>query len=367
MHGGDPLVELFEPFSIGKMELRNRFVRSATWDATADELGAVTDTSVALYRTLGQGRIGLIVTGFGFVSSHGQSVPAQYGVHNNEMIPGLRRLVQAVHEGGGKIALQIAHAGTNSPYLRAKGAASMAVSTTPGSDSPYREMTGEEIESIINDFIAAAVRGREAGFDAIQLHGAHGYLMSQFLSPRFNRRTDKWGGSPEKRRTFHLEVIQKIRRAIGADIPLMIKFGVGNDRDDGLTLGESVAAAQQMVRLGINAVEISTSSNTFTTIMPVLKKGDPERTYFREQAATVKRVVDVPVMVVAGIRSLQVARGIVDSGDADLISMCRPFIREPHLVARWQKGDTKEAACISCNSCAGIVAKGSPLWCGQEK
>jgi 2,4-dienoyl-CoA reductase-like NADH-dependent reductase (Old Yellow Enzyme family) len=122
-----------------------------------------------------------------------------------------------------------------------------------------------------------------------------------------------------------------------------------------------------MVHLGIDAVEVSTGSNIFTAIIPVLKKGDPEQTYFRSEAAAVKRAVDIPVMVVAGIRSLQVAKGIVDSGDADLISMCRPFIREPHLVARWQKGDVKAATCISCNGCAGIVAKGRPLRCGQEK
>jgi 2,4-dienoyl-CoA reductase-like NADH-dependent reductase (Old Yellow Enzyme family) len=235
-HGGDPSVKLFEPFSIGKMELRNCFIRSGTWDATADGLGAVTDNSVALYQALGQGRIGLIVTGFVFVSSHRQSVPAQYGIHNDDMIPGLSRLVQAVHEGGGKIALQIAHAGTNSPYLRARGTVSMAVSAMPELDTPHREMTGEEIERIISDFVAAAVRGRDAGFDAIQLHGAHGYLMSQFLSPRFNRRTDKWGGSPEKRRTFQLEIIQRVRRAIGADFPLMVKFGVEDDWNGGLTL-----------------------------------------------------------------------------------------------------------------------------------
>ncbi len=228
-------IELFEPFSIGKMELRNRIVRSATWDATADASGAVTDASVAFYDTLGQGGLGLIVTGFAFVSSHGQSVPAQYGAHNDDMIPGLRRLVQAVHEGGAKIALQIAHAGINSPYLGATGVVLMAVSAIPELDTPHREMTGEEIESIIDDFVAAAVRGREAGFDAIQLHAAHGYLMSQFLSPRFNHRTDEWGGSAENRRIFHLEIIRKVRQAIGADFPLMVKLGVEDDKEGGLT------------------------------------------------------------------------------------------------------------------------------------
>ena len=358
---------LFEPFVIGELELRNRFIRSATWDATADNSGVVTNNSVALYRTLGQGQIGLIVTGFAFVSSHGQSVPSQYGVHNDDMIPGLRRLVQVVHEGGSKIALQIAHAGINSRYLSASGIVPLAVSAIPELDKPHREMTGEEIESIVADFVAAAVRGREAGFDAIQLHGAHGYLMSQFLSPLFNHRTDKWGGSAEKRRTFHLEVIQKVRQTLGADFPLMIKLGVKDDKDGGLTLRESVAAAQQMECSGIDAIEVSTGSNAFTHTIPVLKKGALERTYFRKRAATVKRAVDVPVMVVAGIRSLEVARDIVDSGDADFISMCRPFIREPHLITRWQAEETGPARCISCNRCTHSIARGGLLRCGQEK
>jgi len=250
-------MELFEPYSIGKMKLRNRFVRSGTLDATADSSGAVTDASVALYRTLGQGGVGLIITGFSFVSSHGQSVPAQYGVHNDDMIPGLRRLTQAVHEGGARIALQIAHSGINSPFLNATGAVPLAVSKMPDVSTPNREMNGEEIEDIIADFAATAVRGREAGFDAIQLHGAHGYLMSQFLSPRYNRRTDQWGGSAENRRRFHIEVIRKVRQAIGADFPLMVKFGVGDDSDGGLTLDESVETARLMAHNGIDAIEVS--------------------------------------------------------------------------------------------------------------
>lgn len=360
------MIDLFEPYLIGKMALSNRFVRSATFDATANDSGAVTDNSVSLYRTLGQGQIGLIITGFAFVSSQGQAGPGQYGVHNDDMIPGLKRLVQAVHEGNSKIALQIAHSGINSRYLNAKGVIPLAVSAMSESDKPHREMTGEEIETIVTDFVAAAIRGREAGFDAIQLHGAHGYLMSQFLSPIFNRRTDKWGGSAEKRRTFHLEIIQKVHQEIGADFPLMIKFGVEDDKEGGLTLSESVDTAQQMMHRGIDAIEVSTGSNEITSVIPVIKKGEPERTYFRKNTATIKRAVDLPVMIVAGIRSLEVAKDIVNSGDADLISMCRPFIREPHLIARWQRGDAGQATCVSCNKCMHIQAGGDSLKCKQE-
>jgi 2,4-dienoyl-CoA reductase-like NADH-dependent reductase (Old Yellow Enzyme family) len=186
---------LFEPCRIGNLEIRNHFVRSATWDATADINGKVTDASVEIYRRLGEGDIGLIVSGYAFVSEHGQAIHGQYGAHSNDMIPGLSRLVQAVHEGGGKIALQIVHAGINSVYLPQEGTTVLAVSEMPEVKRSHREMSDEDIEGIIDDFAMAAVRGREAGFDAVQLHGAHGYLMSQFISPLFNQRTDRWGGA----------------------------------------------------------------------------------------------------------------------------------------------------------------------------
>jgi len=354
---------LFEPCTIGGLELKNRFMRSATWDLTADIDGAVTDTSVALYRELGKGKIGLIVSGYAFVSSHGQANPGQYGIHSDDMIPDMRRMVDAAHRNGTRIAVQIVHAGINSGYLVRKGATLLAMSEMPEVKRPYRVMTEEDIEGIIADFATAAMRGREAGFDAIQLHGAHGYLMSQVISPLYNRRTDRWGGSTENRRRFHLEVIRRIRQAIGDDFPLMIKFGVMDDSEGGLTLEEGIEAAQQMVTAGIDAIEVSAGVGQ---VVLTVKEGDSERTPFRERAAAVKRAVSVPVMVVAGIRTLETAQSIVSSGDADMVSMCRPFIREPGLLVRWQKGDIAPAKCISCNRCFAVLARGEPLECGEE-
>ncbi|MFC2005444.1 NADH:flavin oxidoreductase [Chloroflexota bacterium] len=356
---------LFEPYRIGGLELENRFVRSATWDATADSSGVVTDTSVALYRELARGRIGLIVSGYAFVSPLGQANPGQYSAHTDDMVPGLHRMVQVVHEGGGKIALQIVHAGINSPYLSRKGITLQAVSRIEEISTPHREMTGEEIESLINDYVSAALRGKEAGFDALQLHAAHGYGMSQILSSFYNRRSDQWGGNAENRRRFHLEVVRRIRRAIGADFPFMIKFGVKDDVEGGLSLAEGLETAQRMVEEGVDAIEVSAGAGGALLVM---KKGKTEeRAPFRRRAAAAKQAVTVPVMVVCGIRSLEMAQSIVDSGDADLISMCRPFIREPGLVARWQRGEKDPATCISCSKCLAVTAKGKPLVCVEER
>ena len=258
------MVELFEPYRIGKLELKNRFVRSATWDGSADSSGAVTDKSVAIYSELAKGGVGLIVTGFAFVSSLGQAKPRQYSVHTDDMIPGLHRLVQVAHQEGIKIALQIVHAGINSIYLPRIGLTTLAVSSNKERSEAHREMTDTEIEGIISDFAAAAMRARKAGFDAIQLHGAHGYLMSQFLSPLFNRRTDRWGGSVENRRRFHLEVVRRVRQEIGDDFPLFIKFGVQDDRKGGLSIRDGLETAQQMVAEGIEAIEVSAGAGLGT-------------------------------------------------------------------------------------------------------
>lgn len=354
--------ELFEPYSIGGLELKNRFVRSATWDNTADKSGAVTDNSVAIYNALGRGGVGLIVTGYAYVSPEGQAMPGQYGAHTDQMLPGLTRLVQAAHQGGAKIALQIVHAGINSIYIHRIGLVAMVVSSKKGR-RPHREMDDEDIERIISDFASAAIRAREAGFDAVQLHGAHGYLMSQFISPLFNHRTDQWGGNTENRRRFHLELVSRVRQAIGDDFPLLIKFGAQDDRKDGLPLSEGLETARQMVTKGIDAIEVSTGV-AFEKVAPIRAKGDPESLPFRERASALKQAVNVPVILVGGIRSLQMAKNVIDSGDADLISMCRPFLREPDLIARWQRGEQWSAKCISCGRCR--PRKSEPVRCNIE-
>ena len=361
--------DVFDPIKIGGLELRNRFMRSATWDGTADETGQVTDASVALYEGLGEGDIGLIVSGYMYVTPLGKAGSGQYGIHTDEMIPGLRRMVEASQRDGGKVAAQIVHAGINSFYLPMQGVECPAMSIVSHVKAPHREMPDEEIESIIDDFAAASVRAREAGFDAVQLHGAHGYLMSQIASPIFNQRQDRWGGSAENRRRFHVEVTRRIRKAVGADYPLHIKFGLMDDQEGGMPLDEGIETARQMVAAGMDAIEVSGGVGEMS---PAHKVGDPEQTPFRERAAALKREIDAPVMVVSGLRTLETSRDIVASGDADMVSMCRPFIREPGLVARWKSEDQDATAvagakCISCYRCITDIGRGVPFGCGQER
>jgi len=356
------MAELFEPVTIGSLTLKNRVVRSATWDGSADRSGMVTDDSVRLYRELGQGNIGLIITGHAFVTPLGQATSAQYGIHTDDMMPGLSRLVEAVHQGGVKIAVQLTHCGFNSGYLRREGIPVQVVSRRDGLESQQQEMTDDDIDALIDSYVSAARRAVEAGFDAVQLHGAHGYLLSQFLSLLSNTRTDRWGGSDVNRRRFHMEIIKRIRQVIGRDFPLIIKFGVMEDQEGGLSLDESLETARQMVEQGIDAIEVSSGSSRGH--IPRLVDDLSEQVVFRDRAAAVKSAVSVPVILVGGIRSLPTANEILSKGDADLISMCRPFIREPHLMVRWQQGGTEPATCISCNKC---MPGERLLSCGEDR
>jgi len=226
-------------------------------------------------------------------------------------------------------------------------------------------MTSAEVEGLGRDFGAASARSAEAGFDALQLHGAHCYLMIQFLSPLTNRRTDKWGGSPERRRRFHVEVMRSVRRAVGESYPVWIKMGLQDDVDNGLQLGEGLAALKTLTAEGLSAVEVSVGFGARAAREQ--RPEDEEHAYFREDAAEAKRAVDIPVILVGGIRSLALAEDILRCGDADMISMSRPLIREPGLIARWQRGDTAPAKCISCNKCFSFGVRGEPLECGEER
>jgi len=367
MHDVDP----FSPIAVNGVVLPNRFVRSATHDGSADDSGRVTQRSLSLFRDLAEGDIGLIVTGYAYVSSGGQAVEDQYGVHRDEMIPGLARLAEEVHRAGGTVALQVAHAGMQSLFFKHRGLSCPAVSQIEGSSFLHREMSGDEIESVIRDFGAAGARAREAGFDAVQLHGAHGYLFSQFLSPLRNRRTDIWGGSAENRRRFHIEVVRELRSRVGPRFPLLIKFGVMDDDPGGVTLEEGVAAAREMAAAGVDAIEVSfgIGGGFMKRILGRRSAAVDEQPYFRQRAAAVKGALSIPVMLAGGIRSMEAAREILDAGDADMVSMSRPFVREPWLVKRWREGDDRPANCISCNQCFRPVRETDGLpdsYCWQE-
>ena len=354
----------FDPITIDGLEMRNRFLRSATWDHTATGDGEVTDASVELFEGLARGGVGLIVTGYAYVSEQGKAAVGQFGAAEDRHITGLRRLVRVAHDHGARIALQIAHAGMQTGMLQDPDRVALAPSHIESHPLPHRAFTAAEIEGTVADFAAAAARGKEAGFDAVQLHSAHGYLMSQFLSPLTNHRMDEWGGSPEGRRRFHVEVLRAVRRAVGKDYPVWMKMGLQDHGEGGLPLSEGLEALKALAAEGLSAVEVSAGRGT--RAVQVRLPEDEEEAYFRTDSAEARRAVDIPVMLVGGIRSLSMAEWILSNGEADMISMCRPLIREPDLIARWQRGDTSPSKCLSCAKCLAALLRRGPVACQEE-
>ena len=350
----------FEKTEIKGMILDNRFVRSATWEGLADDEGRVTDRLIDFIAALAEGRAGLIITGFAYVLEEGRAMPFQTGVHKDDLIPDLTRLAEAVHARGGRAAMQIVHAGVQSLV----GPAGPSAIELPGSGLVPRDMSISELADIVEAFGLAAGRVRQAGFDAVQLHAAHGYLFSQFLSPFLNKRGDRYGGSISGRARLACEAYEAVRGAVGGDFPVMIKINSEDHVPGGLALEDSIAAARMLADMGLDAVEVSGG-------MPWSGKNNPARSklkaetegYFREPAAAFKDKLNLPVMVVGGIRSLKMAEEVLEKNQADYLSMSRPFIREPDLIARWESGDRSPAACISCNGCFNEVFEGKGIFC----
>lgn len=357
---------LFEPAKIGNFEIRNRFIRSATYYALSDEDGYIGDESVNLMRTLAASGIGLLVTGYAFVAKHGQVFPDMNGIDSDGHIPHYRRMTDAVHDNGGKIVMQIVHGGSESRNAARSDGKYLAVSVTGplvNKKRPPVEMTDGDIEEIIDAFGKAGRRVQEAGFDGVQIHGAHGYLVSQFLSPRSNRRQDRWGGSLENRSRFLVEVVRSIKRHVSTDFPVMIKLGCRDylSGGGGLTNEEGADVAKMIAEEGICHIEVSHGIKERIPGAP----RDPEA-YMLPDAKAVREKTPVPIALVGEMRSLPVMEELIDSGDCDQISLCRPFIREPGLVRKFESGESRKSACISCRGCFNVDASGKMhIFCSQ--
>jgi 2,4-dienoyl-CoA reductase-like NADH-dependent reductase (Old Yellow Enzyme family) len=324
---------------------------------------------INLMAALAEGGVGLIITGHAYVARRGQATPAQLGIYDDKLIPGLRAMVDAVHEKDGKIVAQLAHSGMLAiPKLI--DSVPLAPSAIEGlSEAPLQEMILEDIQETVEAFGKAAGRACEAGFDSVQLHAAHSYLLSQFLSPAFNHRTDAYGGSIEKRTRMLLEVVQSIRKQVGRDYPVLIKMNCCDFLKDGLELEDSIQAAAMLQEAGIDAIEVSGGTFASGDLMPV-RTGivtEDDEAYFQTEARAFKERIGIPIILVGGIRSFPIAEKIVNDHSADYISMCRPFIREPGLINRWQSGDLSKATCLSDSKCLRPALAGKGVYCVVEK
>jgi 2,4-dienoyl-CoA reductase-like NADH-dependent reductase (Old Yellow Enzyme family) len=360
---------MFENSEINKMQLTNRFVRSATWEGMAAEDGSCTPKLMELVTRLAEGGVGLIITSHAYVRQDGQAGPWQLGIYKDELINGLKEMARAVHEHGSRIVVQLAHAGFFAD-AKLSGQIPMALSQVEGfAKSPRREMTAEDIQGIVKSFSQAARRAKEAGYDGVQIHAAHGYLLSQSLSPVFNKRSDVYGGSVENRARFLLEVVNGVRDTVGAEFCVLIKMNCRDFLEGGLTLEDSLKIGTMLVEGGIDAIELSGGTIVSGRLSPSRGgiKSEDKEAYFREAAKLFKENLSVPLILVGGNRSFQLAEQLVNEEYADYISMSRPFIREPDLIKRWESGDLRKAECLSDNQCFGPATAGEGIYCVTEK
>ncbi len=368
---------------IGSVTLRNRVIRAGTSESMAEpESGIMTMPLLDLYERLAANRIGGIITGHLFVHPRGKYARGQTGIHNDNMLAGLMDLTDRVHRHGGVIFAQLAHAGSQS---RVPGNTPLAPSPVPNplTGSQMQEAREPEIEETISAFGAAARRAVSAGFDGVHIHGANGYLITEFTSPVTNRRDDEWGGTPERRDSFPRAVVDAVRAEVPDGYPVMMKLGMVDAVDGGLDIDESVRRAGILVAAGLDAVEVSCglmqaptdSANTYVAVGPrraaqdllihrLASKPRPEA-YFRPWAKALRKRVDTTVILVGGMRTTETMTDVLESGDADFVAMARPLIREPDLVAQIEAGRVGLVDCTSCNLC--LIHEGHhPLQCWRR-
>ena len=377
----------FKPITIGGIRFKNRIIRSATHEGLADEIGFPTKALVERYVRLAKGGIGGIVTGYAGVQPDGKSpLYRMLMIDSNELIPSYQALTQAVHAEGVPILLQIAHCGrqtrsTNTGYTPV---APSAIRDGYYNEEIPHELTANEIEVIIDNFVEAAERAKKAGFDGVQLHAAHGYLLSEFLSPYMNRRSDAWGGLVENRSRIVLEIIGRTKRKLG-DFPLWIKMNGYDGRKDGMTVAGAIEIAKLLETAGCSGIEVSCGvmeDNFYSTrfkahpaeailyfdfkfekipwlvkklfrplLQGMIRSRKPIRLFNLEAAREIKKAISLPVMVVGGVRNMGDIHEVIDDGNVDLVSLCKPLLLEPDLIAKFINGKQEKAKCIDCCYC----------------
>jgi len=360
---------LFEPGTIGTLKLPNRLIRSATAERMADLDGRPRPPLKDLYGNLAQGGVGLIITGHMYVHPSGKAHPEMTGIHDDGLIPDLAELTAVVHEAGGLVAAQINHGGMQCSRQTVPEPVAPSAVDAPFLSQPAREMTIDEIDSIVEAYADAAGRAQQAGFDAVQIHSAHGYLISQFLSPFTNQRTDEWGGDVDGRTRFLAAVCEAVRGQVGPDYAVFIKLGMVDAVEGGLTLEEGAQVAAALADMGLDAVEISGGiggGESLNTRPGIRSRAD--EAYFRPFARAARSRTSLPIALVGGLRSREVMEEVLEAGDADFISLCRPLICEPDLPKRLRAEVQERAACISGNRCwPGGPGEGIGCRCPVER
>jgi 2,4-dienoyl-CoA reductase-like NADH-dependent reductase (Old Yellow Enzyme family) len=360
--------EYLKPGKIGSLAVPNRLIRTATSETMATDRGEVTDALIGLYTALARGGAGLLITGHAYVEQVGQCSARQIGIYADTLVPGLAQLTEAVHRNGGRIFCELSHAGSQSVMPNVDPIAPSIIENAIFERQP-RQMSADDIERIIGAFGQAARRAAAAGFDGIHIHGGNGYLISQFNSPFSNRRSDQWGGDADRRSRFFLAVYDAVRAAVGLNMPITARYGLADSAPGQLQLDEGLTRLRALAARGLNAVEptyglmttyhenirpyvaVTAGRALQDWVFPRLWQPAHPEAYYLPFAKAVKAAIDIPVILVGGIRSTGQMTRILQSGEADFLAAARPFIREPNFPQSLKAGRQGLLDCVSCNIC----------------
>ncbi len=391
--------KMFEESIISGIAMKNRIIRSATHEAMGDEAGSPTDELYRLYENLADGGVGCIITGLAGIHEEGKAFPRMLMMDKDDLVMGYRPLVDMVHGMNVPIIAQLAHGGGKiSPASPNKVVVAPSKKKYPPWNVMARELEEKEILKIIDSFVLAIARSKEAGFDGVQLHGAHGFLLSEFLSPHCNNRTDKWGGTIENRFRIIAEIMKKARQEVG-DYPIWIKISSHDGDKNGITISDTIEIAKMFQHNGGDVIEVSCGGTNFFDFMRVTKipteailaydpvyggkkgiekklysmvlpkvihKEEPIHLYNVDSATKIKEEVSLPVIVVGGFRHRAEIERVLMDGSADYVSLSRPLIIEPGIVNQFRQGKKEKSACIDCGFCA-VAISSAPLRCYHGK
>ncbi len=346
---------LFETTKLGPLSIKNRLVRSATWENMTTPDGHMTDRLYTIYEELAKNEVGMIITGYANVVEEERPNLGMMGIYDDSFIDEYRKMTRTVHDHGSKIILQIAYGGTKTTYNLGKRTI-FAPSNVPerSTGTCGTPMTKEDINYIVHAFAMAGKRAKDSGFDGVEIHGAHTYLINQFLSPYYNLRTDEYGGSLENRMQILIEIYNEMRKLTGNEFPIIVKLTASEFFDGGLTFDETRKICAALEKIGVDGFELSGNVHGKAKSMvghvhdgyELQKQG-----YFSEFGKILSREVSVPVITVGGLSHPDHIETMLNETDIEFFGLSRPLLSEPDLFKRWKNGDKKEARCVRCSKC----------------
>lgn len=357
--------KLFEPGRIGNLELKNRIVMTAMGCSLAESTGEAGARMIRYYAERARGGAGLIITEITRVDDvTGVGTPNQLSVTNTHMVGQLSRLAEAVHAYDTKIFVQLHHPGNQTPSRLIGGLQPVSASdvTCNVIGEQPRPLTTEEVEAMVKKFVVGAAIAQKSGVDGVEIHAAHGYLVSQFLSPHTNKRTDKYGGSFEGRMRFLTEIVKGIQAVCGPKFPISVRMNGSDFLEDGIDDAEGIAQAKYIEALGVQAINVS--CGTYDSGATIIEPSYFKEGWKKHLSTNIKKAVNIPVIAVDNIKHPSVAEGLLEEGASDFIGLARPLLADPEWGLKAYNGNDKMIRkCLGCMECFRILNDGLPLGC----